>query len=150
MSQSIPPSSISLSLRPISEQHKANSPRIQETLLHALNASHTNWPDLVQKHALALLRSGDCTTFPALMKRVLADIKDDTVAARGKSAVVNGTTGKIGGKSVPSVNGDKPGLGKEKEGRGEEGVSLAVPSEVLEEGVRVTRECLELVIDVGE
>jgi hypothetical protein len=84
------------------------------------------------------------------MKRVLADIKDDTVAARGKSAVVNGTTGKIGGKSVPSVNGDKPGLGKEKEGRGEEGVSLAVPSEVLEEGVRVTRECLELVIDVGE
>lgn len=88
------------------------------------------------------------------MARVLADIKADTVEARGKS----GTSGFVngGGKSLPAVNGEKAGSNREKEkdkgkdGRGEDGVSLAVPDEVLAEGIRITRESLESFIDVGE
>jgi hypothetical protein len=116
--------------------------RIQESLLQALNASSTNWPTIIQDHALALLRSGDCTTFPSLMTRVLDDIKSDTAAARSKPGQVNGAGGKSGGKAM--------GNGEVKEGRGEGGQSLALPKNVVEEGVRITRECLELVIDVGE
>ncbi len=51
--------------------------RIHETLLHALHAHPTDWPSRIQAHALELLRSGEVTTFPKLMQRVLADIKAD-------------------------------------------------------------------------
>ncbi|KAF8866733.1 hypothetical protein BDZ45DRAFT_578003 [Acephala macrosclerotiorum] len=50
---------------------------IHETLLHALHADPTNWPSRIQAHALRLLRSGEITSFPKLMERVLADIKRD-------------------------------------------------------------------------
>ncbi|KAH8672689.1 hypothetical protein BGZ60DRAFT_373805 [Tricladium varicosporioides] len=105
--------------------------KIQESLLHALHASPTNWPTLVQSHALALLRSGDpsISTFPALMSRVLDDIRKDSIAARNE------------GGEAAQTNGTKKG--KEKE-------SLALPKTVVDEGVRVTRECLELVCEVGE
>jgi hypothetical protein len=110
--------------------------RIQESLLHALNASPTNWPTLIQNHALSLLRSGEVTTFPDLMSRVLEDIKTDADAARKAEASSNGVNGK-----------DKEG---KVEGRGEKGASLALPRTVVDEGVRVTRECLELVCEVHE
>jgi len=76
------------------------------------------------------------------MIRVLEDIKADNVAARSKAGQSNGTGGKSGGK--PTSNEGR------KEGRGEGGKSLALPKNVVEEGLKVTRECLELVIDVGE
>jgi hypothetical protein len=76
------------------------------------------------------------------MTRLLADIKADTVAARSKAGQVNGTGGKSGSKVATN--------GEVKEGRGKDGQSLALPKNVVEEGVRITRECLELVIDVGE
>jgi hypothetical protein len=109
--------------------------RIQDSLLHALNASPSNWPTLIQDHALSLLRSGDYTTFPALMARVLDDIKADTAAARSQEAKENGA-GAAGttGKPVP--------------GKGEVGKSLALPKSVVEEGVRITKECLDLVVEV--
>lgn len=46
------------------------------------------------------------------------------------------------------------GTGKKEEevrnGKGENGQSLALPKNVVEEGVRITRECLELVCEVVE
>ncbi|TVY58056.1 hypothetical protein LCER1_G002133, partial [Lachnellula cervina] len=90
---------------------------IQETLLHTLHTSPQNWPTLIQTHALTLLRSGEITTFPQLMARVLEDIKNDV---------------------------------KVEDGSGNASASLGVPKGVVEEGVRITRECLDGVVEVGE
>ncbi|CZR57149.1 uncharacterized protein PAC_07038 [Phialocephala subalpina] len=50
---------------------------IHEALLHALHAHPSDWPSRIQAHALQLLRSGEITSFPKLVERVLADIKRD-------------------------------------------------------------------------
>jgi hypothetical protein len=108
--------------------------------MHALNASPTNWPTLIQDHALALLRSGDYTTFPALMTRVLDDIKADAAAARSQEEAKENGTGAAGaGSSKPAAVAM---------GKGEGGKSLALPKSVVEEGVRITKECLDLVVEV--
>lgn len=70
------------------------------------------------------------------MSRVLEDIKADSEAARKSEVSSNG------------VNGQEKNV--RPEGRGEKGVSLALPKTVVEEGVRITRECLELVCEVHE
>jgi len=76
------------------------------------------------------------------MSRVLEDIRADSVAAREKDELKNGVSAatKGGGGNNVVANG----------GRGERGQSLALPKNVVEEGVRITRECLELVCEVGE
>ncbi|KAG0648980.1 hypothetical protein D0Z07_4843 [Hyphodiscus hymeniophilus] len=104
--------------------------RIQETLVHALNASSTNWPTLIQEHALSLLRNGDCTSFPELMRQVITDIKHDTDAHRKQDPNLKQTNGS-------AVNG---------KGSGEHGANLALPRNVVEEGVRITREALDTVV----
>lgn len=76
------------------------------------------------------------------MTRVLKDIKADNAHERAHPSTST-TMGKNGMTKVAAVNGAT-------EGRGEGGKSLALPSSVVDEGVKVTRECLELVIDVGE
>lgn len=87
-----------------------------------------------------MLRSGDCTTFPALMTRVLDDIKADTAAARSQEeAKENGTASAAAGASKPAAA---------VAGKGEEGQSLALPKSVVEEGVRITKECLDLIVEV--
>ena len=111
--------------------------RIQEQFQHALNAHASNWPTLIHNHALSLLRNGDCTTYPDLMARVLEDVKADSDAAR-KTDSSNGVSGK-----------EKDGKGK-ADGRGLNGASLALPRGVVDDGVRVTTECLELVCEVHE
>jgi hypothetical protein len=113
--------------------------RIQEALLHSLNSHSTNWPTTIQSHALELLRSGEVTTFPALLRRVLDDITEDTNAA-GSSATKNG------GKAT--TNGDKKvnGSGEGKSAGG----PLAVPDAVVQEALKVTRESLEAVCEVDE
>jgi hypothetical protein len=55
----------------------ANWQRIHETLLHALHSDSSDWPSRIQAHALDLLRNGEATTFPVLLKRVLDDISAD-------------------------------------------------------------------------
>lgn len=101
------------------------------------------------------------------MTRVLQDIKDDTAAAslhnsskpplshpsnpkmKDKAKGLNGLG--INGANGNGVNkGGVGGRDKERErekekfvGKGEGGVSLALPRAVVEEGVRITRECLE-------
>ncbi|KAG4031086.1 hypothetical protein MFRU_010g02110 [Monilinia fructicola] len=124
--------------------------KIQETLLHALHSSPTNWPTLIQTHALALLRSGNYTTFPVLIAKVLEDIRADTLALQNSASSPPPTS------SANGVNGvtdkDKKGEGKDAspKGRGERGQSLALPKSVVEEGVRITRESLDAVCEVVE
>jgi hypothetical protein len=114
---------------------KANGPpRIQEALLHALNSNSANWPTQIQTHALALLRSGEITTYPALLRRVLDDVREASsisLATNGKTP--NGDAKKVNGSSTPS---DKS--------------NLAVPAAVIEDALRVTRESLEAVCEIDD
>jgi hypothetical protein len=77
------------------------------------------------------------------MSRVLSDIKSDTqlrdstASTSTNSLTTNGTKGK---KKEDEV----------RNGKGENGQSLALPKNVVDEGVRITRECLELVCEVVE
>ncbi|ROW17835.1 hypothetical protein VPNG_00743 [Cytospora leucostoma] len=52
--------------------------KIQEHLLYTLNAHPNNWPTQVQSRALALLRSGEATTFPVLLKQILDEVRRET------------------------------------------------------------------------
>ncbi|KAL2075758.1 hypothetical protein VTL71DRAFT_701 [Oculimacula yallundae] len=157
--------------------------KIHDTLLHSLHSHPQNWPTLLQNHALTLLRSGTCTTFPDLMSRVLQDIKDDSESyerhlqqnpsqnpktqTSTPSSTQSGSSsglqkGKTNGASLGGGAGGGGGtngkFGKKKGdeggtvfvGRGEGGQSLALPRGVVEEGVRITRECLEAVCEVPE
>jgi hypothetical protein len=105
-----------------------SSYRIQESLLHALNSHQTNWPTLIQNHALSLLRSGEVSSYPDLLRRVLEDIRNDSMSKATASA--NGESKKVNG------NSDK--------------TSLAIPDSVIEDALKVTRESLEAVCDVED
>lgn len=87
----------------------------------------------MRTHALALLRAPDaaCTTFPKLMARVLADVRADTEAAARREEEEEG-----GGAGRRDRRGEREGGG------------LEVPEAVVREGVRLTRECLEQVVEV--
>lgn len=112
------------------------APSIQEHLLHSLNSDPANWPTNLENHALSLLRSGEAASFPALLRRVIEDVRHDTEASSSSSGDGGGAeaNGAEGGKA----NGEKKGVnGSEKRG------DLAVPRGVVEEALKVTRECLE-------
>ncbi|KAM0476718.1 hypothetical protein ACHAPE_002229 [Trichoderma viride] len=116
--------------------------KIQEALLHALNSNSSNWPTTIQNHALALLRSGEVTTYPALLRRVLEDVREgqpsSTSSTNGKSSSATATTN--GNGDTKKTNGtpasDKP--------------PLAIPTSVIEEALRITRECLDSVCEIEE
>ena len=73
------------------------------------------------------------------MEGIKADTDDALQIA--PAPATNGRNGVNG-----SVNGT--GSGKEKgNGRGEDGQSLALPQSVVDEGVRITKECLEVVCE---
>ncbi|KFZ14552.1 hypothetical protein V502_06024, partial [Pseudogymnoascus sp. VKM F-4520 (FW-2644)] len=61
--------------------------RIHNHLSHILSSDPSNWPTRIRQHALTLLRSPDSAidNFPRLMEQVLADIREDTNAARRES-----------------------------------------------------------------
>ncbi|QSZ37016.1 hypothetical protein DSL72_009108 [Monilinia vaccinii-corymbosi] len=130
--------------------------KIQETLLHSLHSSPTNWPTLIQTHALNLLRSGNYNTFPVLIAKVLEDVRADTLALQNVSSSPTNSSksdsATNGANGVSDKDKDKKGEGKETlpKGRGERGQSLALPKNVVEEGVRITRESLEAVCEVVE
>ncbi|SCO02789.1 uncharacterized protein FFB20_11707 [Fusarium fujikuroi] len=113
--------------------------KIQDALLHALNSHSTNWPTAIQSHALDLLRSGEVTTFPALLSRVLEDVRHDS-ALNPISSSSNGTSAK------PATNGDA----MKTNGATDAKPSLAVPESVIDEALRVTRESLEAVCDIED
>ena len=115
--------------------------RIQERLLHSLNADPANWPTNVENHALSLLRSGEASSFPALLRRVIEDVRQDTELRRSESSsAAAGSEANGAGNDGGKANGDasKKGVnGSEKR------PDLAVPQAVVEEALKATRECLE-------
>lgn len=124
--------------------------RIQEHLLYTLNAQPTNWPTQVQNRALALLRSGDVTTFPQLLKQVLEEVRKETVlkpsssstngASNGESSVqVNGGGGK---KTNGASNVPGPGPGEASNLHQNTTTSLALPQVAVDEAMRITKEAL--------
>lgn len=112
--------------------------KIQDSLLHSLNSNTSNWPTLVQAHALSLLRSGEVSTYPALLARVLDDIRSDSLAGSGGGAKpTNGDSAK------GSSNGNSNTATSDK-------TSLAVPESVIEDALRTTRESLEALCEVED
>jgi hypothetical protein len=119
--------------------------------LHALHAHQSNWPTVIQNHALALLRSGEVTSFPALLRRVLEDVRQDTALA--PSATTNGTTKSVNGVSEENgttANGKKSDGTNGTNGGASARPSLAVPQNVVDEALKITRECLDSVCEIDE
>ncbi|KAH6636454.1 hypothetical protein F5144DRAFT_180685 [Chaetomium tenue] len=133
--------------------------KIQESLLHALHSHKSNWPTAVQNHALSLLRSGEVTSFPALLRRVLEDVRQDTTfSPNGTTATTNGTSsskaaanGTSEENGTPVPNGSKTNGAAANNGTGAGArPSLAVPSTVVDEALKVTRDCLDSVCEMDE
>jgi hypothetical protein len=129
--------------------------KIQESLLHALNSHSSNWPSAVQSHALSLLRSGEVTTYSDLLRRVLEDVRSESstsTAAASSSSSSSGaksksaTNGKANGDATPAA-GASPATANGSSG---DKASLALPTAVVEEAIRVTRESLEAVCEIEE
>lgn len=119
--------------------------KIQEQLLQALDAHPTNWPTTVQSHALSLLRSGDVSTFPALIRRVLEDVRHDTQAA------ADGNKDGAYGKEVNGASTNGSSKAKAVNGAGTNSEeSLAMPQVVVEEALKFTRESLEAVCEISD
>jgi hypothetical protein len=115
--------------------------KIQDSLLHALNANSTDWPSAVQAHALSLLRSGEVTNFPALLRRVLADIQADSAAAAAAAPAkpTNGN-GKTANGDAKKING--------AHAAGAAAQPLALPPGGVEEALKATRESLEDICEI--
>ncbi|KAG9240753.1 hypothetical protein BJ878DRAFT_545921 [Calycina marina] len=117
--------------------HAGHITTIEKRLDHALEAAPENWNELVTKRAQELFRSGQVATLDQCINQVVKDIKADTLAAQQRNAKKNGSTNGVNG-----VNGFSKDAG-----RGEGGKSLAVPKSVIDEGLKVTMECLEQVVE---
>lgn len=99
----------------------------------------------MQQHALQLLRSGEVSTFPALIRRVLEDVRNDTQAKSNdesstKNGEVNGNGTATNGKS--KVNGANAAAANNH--------PLAIPNAVVDDVLRVTRGSLEAVCEIDE
>ncbi|KAK8049262.1 hypothetical protein PG994_010992 [Apiospora phragmitis] len=116
--------------------------KIQEELLHSLHAHPSNWPSAIQAHAISLLRSGEATTFPALIRRVIDDVRHDTQA---KAAAVEDS--KIGEANGTATNGNNK---KAVNGAAGDANNLAIPATVVDDVLRVARERLEAVCEIDE
>lgn len=127
--------------------------RIQDQLLHSLHANQANWPTLIQNHALNLLRSGEVTTFPALLRRVLDDVRQDTL---NPSSTTSPSTSKTNGTTAGGAEKNKKTNGATSTPTPAAGAAadpntppnLAIPAAVIEDAIKVTRESLEAVCDV--
>jgi hypothetical protein len=107
---------------------------------------------MVQQHAVSLLRSGEITTFPALFKRVMDDIRHD-MAMAGPGTTTNGSaagtatnTAEVNGASSTGPEGSSNGTAAGGTAR----PNLAVPQGVIEEALKITGECLEQVCELDK
>lgn len=116
------------------------SVKIQETLLHSLHAHTANWPTQIQQHALSLLRTGEITTFPALLDRVLEDVRQSTAAAAAASS--SSSSSAAAATNGKKSNGDAAGAAADQ--------SLAVPQAVVNEALKVTMDCLVELVEFSE
>ncbi|CAI0647550.1 unnamed protein product, partial [Colletotrichum noveboracense] len=98
----VPPSAANHSAATLDPELRSqiNTLLLKEGHVTNLNANQANWPTLIQNHALNLLRNGEVTTFPALLRRVLDDVRQDTLnppapsTASPSTSKTNGTTDK--------------------------------------------------------
>ncbi|KAK1971877.1 hypothetical protein LY78DRAFT_31057 [Colletotrichum sublineola] len=124
--------------------------RIQEQLLHSLHANQANWPTLIQKHALNLLRTGEATTFPELLNRVLDDVRQDTLnpSASNTSPSTSKTNGTISADKDKDKksNGTTTSSTPAADSNGQ--TSLAIPAAVIAEAIKVTQDSLEAVCEI--
>lgn len=130
--------------------------------MYSLNAHPNNWPTQIQNRALTLLRSGDVTTFPQLFKQILDDVRKETAleskpldSSPSKPGTTNGSNGEVqvngSGSGSKKANGGGPGPGEASNlYRSDPAHSLAVPTAVIEEALKVTREALESVCEIDE
>ncbi|GKT52052.1 uncharacterized protein ColSpa_12233 [Colletotrichum spaethianum] len=121
--------------------------KIQEQLLHSLHANQANWPTLIQNHALNLLRTGEVTTFPELLRRVLDDVRQDTLNpsaanASPSTSKTNGTTGADKDKKTNGTANSTPAADSNGQ------PNLAIPAAVIDEAIKVTQESLEAVCEI--
>ncbi|KAK6078586.1 hypothetical protein SCUP234_06209 [Seiridium cupressi] len=120
--------------------HEGYIEKIQERLLHRLHSDPSNWPTALEQRGVELLRSGEVTTFPTLIRKVLEEVRLDTQAKGSKDLAkngeVNGTT--TNGKSK-AVNGA---------GAGEN--NLALPTEVVQDLVKYTKDLLKEVMETDD
>lgn len=147
------------------------SHRIEEQLLYSLHAHSNNWPTQIQNRALALLRSGDVQTFPALLRQILEEVRKETAlepssrtaggggSANGNSSSngnssetvqVNGSGSGPGGKKAAANGSSAPGPGEASNLHTNTSTSLAVPQAVVDDALRVTKEALMAVADFDE
>ncbi|ROT42823.1 hypothetical protein SODALDRAFT_347701 [Sodiomyces alkalinus F11] len=132
--------------------------RIQERLLHALHANKANWPTHVQSHALDMLRSGDVTTFPTLLRRVLEDVRHDTLtrpqaapdAHKANGTKTNGVSGSPAASSPAPLTSTSAPSASSFAVAADGKPTLALPTAVVEEMLKVVRESLEEICEVGE
>src|SRR5438034_1301065 len=110
--------------------------RIQDHLLHCLHAHTSNWPSIIQAHALTLLRSGEVTTFPALFHRILDDIRRDSLTStKGPASSAMGGTEAACGNGAPHANGKTAPDGKGSSNAPDQTPSLSVPKTVVEQAL---------------
>ncbi|KAL1880499.1 hypothetical protein VTK73DRAFT_5886 [Phialemonium thermophilum] len=124
--------------------------KIQDHLLHSLHAHPSNWPTAVQSHALSLLRSGEVTTFPALIQRVMDDVRHDSSFGSGSDALNNGNKGEVNGTGSGDASTSKANGQALRAGEDNKRANLALPPAVVEEALRVTRESLEMVCEIDD
>ncbi|KAI0195089.1 hypothetical protein EV127DRAFT_451154 [Xylaria flabelliformis] len=139
---------------------EGHATKIQERFLHSLDAHSSNWPSAIQSHALALLRSGEVSTFPALVRRVLEDVQRDTATAAAATTNNNqasstnanesSTANKDGVNGAAAVNGaSRTAGGVNGSAAGADGTAnLAIPTAVVEAVLKVVRESLEDVCEI--
>lgn len=139
--------------------HPPPSTRIQEHLLYALNAHQNNWPTQVQNRALALLRSGEATSFPLLLRQILEEVRKETALEPrpdNSSAAANGSnsngneaasTVQVNGAGGKKANGAGPGPGEASNLHQNTTTSLAIPTAVVEEALKVTKDALTSVAE---
>ncbi|KAI9811187.1 MAG: hypothetical protein M1832_000942 [Thelocarpon impressellum] len=133
--------------------------RIHSTL--STNLHSTPFPAQVRAQALALLRAGECTTFPALLEEVARRVREanarplppattTTTTAAAEKKRERERDGDINGTGL--VNGHSPApvaaVGVRAGEPGE--IDLRVPARVVEAGVAAVREALAEVVDVVE
>ncbi|KAI8952019.1 hypothetical protein F4801DRAFT_542545 [Xylaria longipes] len=137
---------------------EGHATKIQERFLHSLDAHSSNWSSAIQSHAVALLRSGEVSTFPALVRRVLEDVQRDTATA---TAATNAQTSSASANESAAankdgVNGAAPMNGAGRTAGGANGSAagadgtpnLAIPTAVVEAVLKVVRQSLEDVCEI--
>ena len=102
-----------------------------------------------------LLRDNEVSSFPALLRRVLEDVRRDQQGL-GSSSATNGADvakdkdSKDKDKEKDKPNGEKKAVNGTASTGGGDKQSLAMPSAVVEDALRVTMDCLKEIVSLEE